>query len=1331
MGDAQDHPGVPQSELSSIKRKWKGLGGQQRPRKRTKTMQNDPRPPEPVGKITTVLIANRGEIANRIIRTLYDLEIKAITIFSDDDEESWHVHDPHATAVQLEGQTLRETYLNVEQIIKIAKDHSADAIIPGYGFLSENAEFAAAVEKAGMIWIGPTPQQMSDLGLKHLARSIADGLGIPTLEGSTGLVTSVEQARQVAERISYPVIVKSSSGGGGIGLCQAHDESSLVDAMEKVQRTAQNQLGGEGILLECFINNARHIEVQVLGDGNGRVISLGTRDCSLQRRHQKVVEEAPASLIPTDVCALMEWAALRLTKHVNYRSAGTVEFLYDIDTQKFYFLEVNTRLQVEHPVTEAAYGPVDLVRCMVEIAAGGKDCDKVFREQWLCSRFGIEARVYAEDPLHEFLPCTGSITELKLDQSDIPIDEHVRFDTWIMKGTKISGLYDPLLGKIIARGMTREEALNHLVRGLESLVIEGVQTNVAYLLQVLTSDKFKTGYYKSPTRYLDHHFKPQFLEIIKPGAETTIQDLGRPGFWSVGVPPSGPMDEPSFRQANHLLNNSPTCAGLECHLSGPTIKFHCDSWIAVTGAACEIRFSDGRIGAMNQPCKINQGDELSIAMLDRGCRVYVAVFGGINVPKVLGSRSTFVNVGNNPGLGGYRGRRLKAGDQIHLPQTHEELHPKYSPLLLPRLTAPYHHPIPPQPNAAWKIGVIPGPHGAPDIFTVEGLAELFKCAWTVHYNNNRMGIRLTGCAPKWAREHGGSAGLHPSNIHDTPYSIGSVSFTGDEAVILCRDGPSLGGFAVFCVVATAEMWKLGQLKTGDTIKLEPLSLKQGLELDHLVRNEPGCWKNIETCRDYLRLEAEDERANLAQMYGCLEEMGELEFRQKRHNPIIGKLDRDGEAVIVRRAGDSAVLLEFGGNSGFEMRLSFEIYAFIEHYRSPLATPGVCSIHIEHKLGMKDKEILDELRKVFQSYVTPKGIQSRLFSLPFSFNDSSIEAAIERYAKTIRPEAPWLPSNINFLETLNGIPDLKDVVIEAQFLVVGLGDVYLGSPCAVAMDPRHRVFGTKYNPSRSFTPRGAVGLGGQNLCIYATDSPGGYQLIGKTANIWNLSRRRGAADLLLAARTSAAEALTTVDSIAAGSTTVESTMGDPPMPASILAPCIITPDPSPWLFRLFDRITFYPVSETALKDKSAEELEQLIRVQDDIVDLADYEADLEAHKEDIIRVEKQHTDALKKASFRQELLKPYRRIKPTQVTRDETALDSHGQKTMSPSAGRCWKVLVKEGSEIKKGEDVVILECAKMEVSIKGQMDGVCEQVLVKEGDTVEPNQTLLTISTRQ
>jgi urea carboxylase len=476
-----------------------------------------------------VLIANRGAIACRIIRTLNRMGIQSVAVYSEADRHSMHVAQA-TEAVCVGPAAAAQSYLRADAILEAAKATGAEAIHPGYGFLSENPDFAEACGKAGIVFIGPKPDQMRAFGLKHRARELALAAGVPLAPGS-GLIANLSEAEAEAERIGYPVMLKSTAGGGGIGLQLVSSAAELAPLYERVERLARNNFKDPGLFLEKYVARGRHIEVQIFGDGKGRVVALGERDCSAQRRNQKVIEETPApGLSETSRAALWE-TACSLGKSVSYESAGTVEFLYDSDTDDFYFLEVNTRLQVEHGVTEEVTG-LDLVEWMVRQAAGETlplDQDRIAPEG-----ASIQVRLYAEDPARDFRPSSGLLSHVAWPKA-------ARIETWVESGAEVSPFYDPMIAKIIVRAGTRSEALSKLRDALDEVEIGGLETNLDYLRQLAASDVLADGQMLTRTLATFPYSAPT-IEVLAPGTQTTIQDWpGRTGYWAVGVPPSGPM----------------------------------------------------------------------------------------------------------------------------------------------------------------------------------------------------------------------------------------------------------------------------------------------------------------------------------------------------------------------------------------------------------------------------------------------------------------------------------------------------------------------------------------------------------------------------------------------------------------------------------------------------------------------------------------------------------------------------------------------------------------------------------------------------------------------
>jgi propionyl-CoA carboxylase alpha chain len=430
-----------------------------------------------------ILIANRGEIACRIIRTARRMGIATVAVYSEADAEALHVRQADE-AVLIGPPPSAESYLRIERIVEACSATGAEAVHPGYGFLSERPEFAAALADAGVVFIGPPPEAIAAMGDKIESKRLAQAAGVSTVPGYLDVIPDAEHAIPIAREIGYPVMIKASAGGGGKGMRIAHDEAELRDGFTSAQHEAKASFGDDRVFLEKYIEQPRHIEIQVLGDAHGNIVHLGERECSIQRRHQKVVEEAPSPFIDAATRAAMGAQAVALARAVGYRSAGTVEFIVDRH-RNFYFLEMNTRLQVEHPVTELVTG-LDLVELMIRIAAGEPlpfDQQAVRQQGW-----AIEARVYAEDPTRNFLPSIGRLVRYCPPEGD-----GVRVDSGVIEGAEISLYYDPMIAKLVAYGAEREAAIGRLQDALDGFYISGVRHNVAFLAAIAASERFHAG----------------------------------------------------------------------------------------------------------------------------------------------------------------------------------------------------------------------------------------------------------------------------------------------------------------------------------------------------------------------------------------------------------------------------------------------------------------------------------------------------------------------------------------------------------------------------------------------------------------------------------------------------------------------------------------------------------------------------------------------------------------------------------------------------------------------------------------------------------------------
>jgi urea carboxylase len=1194
-----------------------------------------------------VLIANRGAIACRIIRTLERLDIRSVSVYSEADRHSLHVRQADES-VCIGPAPVADSYLDAGRILQVARDTGSEAIHPGYGFLSENAGFSERCESEGIAFIGPTAQQMRDFGLKHTARRLAEENGVPLLPGS-GLLDDLEHAHREAIRIGYPVMLKSTAGGGGIGMQLCWNESQLSDAFHSVERLARNNFSQGGIFLEKYVERARHIEVQIFGDGAGQVVALGERDCSVQRRNQKVIEETPAPGISQAVRQRLMDAAVRLGRAVNYRSAGTVEYVYDTATQAFYFLEVNTRLQVEHGVTEEVTG-VDLVEWMLRGAAG--EGDFLSRYQHCPRGHAIQVRLYAEDPGKSFQPASGVLTELVFPQD-------LRVDTWVEQGSEVTPYYDPMVAKLIVKAEDREAARIRLSEALASTSLHGIESNLAYLRHILTDAVFVEA--RHHTRYLDTlAFRPLTIDVTAPGTQSMVQDYpGRSGYWDIGVPPSGPMDQLSLRLANRAVGNAEETAALEFAVTGPTLSFNADTVIALTGAHMPATL-DGETVAYWQAVAVKAGSTLKLGGIQGpGNRSYLAVQGGFDVPDYMGSKSTFT-LGQ---FGGHGGRILQAGDVLRLNQSAKpdgscttvppQLVPKYA-----------HH---------WNVKVMYGPHGAPDFFTDEDIETFFATDWEVHYNSSRTGVRLIGPKPVWARKDGGEAGLHPSNIHDNAYAIGSIDFTGDMPVILGPDGPSLGGFVCPATIVQSELWKIGQLSPGDTIRFHCISPYDAAQLE----------------------QAQD--AALEQLSAQQEVKTTELVAGDTASPILHRIEEaPGQvAVCYRQSGDRNLLVEYGPLV-LDLNLRFRAHALMEWLQHQGLngildlTPGIRSLQVHYDSRVLSQgELLTKLLAAEAELpdIDAMEVPSRIVHLPLSWDDPATKLAIEKYMQSVRADAPWCPSNIEFIRRINGlesIDDVKDILFNARYLVMGLGDVYLGAPVATPMDPRHRLVTTKYNPARTWTPENAVGIGGAYLCVYGMEGPGGYQFVGRTVQMWN--RYRQSADFK---------------------------------------------DGKQWLLRFFDQLRFYPVSHEELS-RIREDFMQgsfQLEIEETVLKLRDYNRFL-LDNADTISAFKERQQAAFEAErerWEQSGQAHYEVALPDEASSSDAPFDvPRGCIAFaSPVTGSVWEIPVKPGDRVEAGEKLLVVEAMKMEIAIEADEIGVVTEVLCARGSPVKAGQAVV------
>lgn len=444
--------------------------------------------------IKKVLIANRGEIAVRIIRACKEMDIEAVAIYSEADKESLHVQI--ADEAYCVGPTIsKESYLNLTNIISVAKLTGCDAIHPGYGFLAENADFAELCRECNLIFIGPSPEAISKMGTKDVARDTMKEAGVPIVPGSQGIIKNTEEAIELANQLGYPVIIKATAGGGGKGIRVARHEEELVKGIQITQQEASTAFGNPGVYLEKYVEDFRHVEIQIMADTHGNAIHLGERDCTIQRRLQKLLEESPSPALDENIRKQMGEAAVKAAVAVDYTGAGTVEFIYEYKTKSFYFMEMNTRIQVEHPVTEMVTG-MDLIKEQILVASGEKL--SLQQEEVQFNGWAMECRINAENPAKKFMPSPGKV-EMYLPPGGFGI----RVDSAVYPGYSIPPFYDSMVAKLIVHGKTREEAIAKMKRALSEFVIEGVHTTIPFHLQLLEHPDFVKGEFN--TKFLEEH----------------------------------------------------------------------------------------------------------------------------------------------------------------------------------------------------------------------------------------------------------------------------------------------------------------------------------------------------------------------------------------------------------------------------------------------------------------------------------------------------------------------------------------------------------------------------------------------------------------------------------------------------------------------------------------------------------------------------------------------------------------------------------------------------------------------------------------------------------
>lgn len=1171
-----------------------------------------------------------------------------------------------------------QAYIDVESVIKTTINAKADVVIPGYGFLSENSIFAQKLQDNGILFAGPSAESVEQFGLKHIARSLAIKANVPVVPG-TDLVETLEDAKLEGTKIGYPLMLKSTAGGGGMGLKVCEDESQLEEFFKEVRSRGQSLFSNTGVFIEKYVQNARHIEIQLFGNGLGDVVTFGERECSIQRRHQKVIEEAPSPITDFSMRKKLCQCAISLASEVKYKSAGTIEFLVDDDTKDFYFLEMNTRLQVEHGISELVYD-VDLVYLMLlqsdyEASKSGiplnimlKQSSSSFKDDVLEPKgHAIEARIYAENPVKNFAPSPGI-----LHQVDFPKRENIRVDHWISTGAKVSPYFDPLLAKVMAKGKDRESATTTLIKYLEDIKIHGPPTNVPYVLEILKSKNFHNGF--TLTSFLNSfQFQPQLIEFEESGAYTTIQDLPDRITTGGGVPTSGPVDPLSMQIANIIVGNDKFTECLEINLAGPTIKFHSPTIVALAGANFEFK-----VNGIDKPLFtelfIEAGDivEIGSSKSKFASKCYLAVKGGFpDVAPYLGSKSCTPTLS----IGGHQGRVIFPGDCLTILSSNKS---EYKGYVLPEASRPNYE------VDLWKIRMIRGPHDTEDIVSKKGLKKLYNTTYHVNLNSNRGGTRLDGPVVEFSRASGGDGGSHPSNILEYIYPFGGLSAVGSNVVMYGPDGGTLSGFISVSVPTMADFWKIGQASTAAPVSFELVTYEDALKM---TKNREDFIKYLESKPTEQNAIAFDERLE--------------SYEDKLDDTIL--YSRSGTKglpdVSFRQAGEKMIIIDFGVvdfdllNNGRLYVLDMKIRETLKSQliRVEAGTGAMCVIFDPHVISRD--YLVKELAKL-EANIPPINelkVPSRVFKFPVAFDHKALKHCIERYQKSQRPYAPYLPDNTDFIMRANcikNVEDFKAAIIGHTQLVVAVSFL-CATPLLVHTDPRLRFMSSKYNPARTFTPAGAIGTGAISQSIYTVDSPGGYMIWGMTLpnGFWDtFSKAKGFGEY-------------------------------------------------PWILKNLDQVQLYEVSEDKLNKMNNDLLTGRYEItwKDSIFDFAQYSKWLNTVKDEASHLKKlkleaidglikEEEESLAEWTLEKQQAQEAKRSAPAVLD------DPNAFKITSHMAANVFKINHKKGDVVSLSDIVIILEAMKMEINVrvKAKQDTMFEvlEVIVNEGDMVNPGDTL-------
>ncbi|KAF8808826.1 hypothetical protein BYT27DRAFT_6537908 [Phlegmacium glaucopus] len=1254
-----------------------------------------------------LLIANRGEIAARIIRTAKKLGLRTVAIYTPSDALSPHVVlADEAVPLPSNNDTVSATseanaYLKGLSIISICQTHSVTLVHPGYGFLSENAEFAKQVVDAGMTWLGPRPDVIHLMGMKHEARKVAIQAGLEVVPGSDGLVTTVNDAMAVANKVGFPVILKATAGGGGMGMVVCSNESELKDKFQTTKDRAKVLFGNDGVFVERYYKAARHIEIQVFGNGNGEVVHMRERECSVQRRHQKVIEETPSPFCVAHL-GLRERmcdAAVKLAQLIKYGSAGTIEFLVDQETASFFFLEMNTRIQVEHPVTEEIHPGLDIVELMIKqgvmesanhqgLSSGSTEMQQTTYDSMIKvgeaegRSHSIEGRIYAENPCEGFVPSPGLLQHVSLNEFEA---SWLRIDSWIETGMTITPHFDPLLAKVVVTGGSRAVAIERFILALDKCRVLGPPQNIYYLKEIASDKTFCAG--EVTTDFLTtFSTEPNAFKVLSAGMETTIQDL--PGRTvGLGIPRSGPMDNLAFAIGNLLVGNAQTVEGLEIVIVpgvGCSFHFYVPTVVAVTGKDVLVKVNGSTVPMWSRIIVPKNGtlvlEARPFGESSTGFRTYLSIRGGFpDVPVYLGSKSTSM------GLGGYQGRSLLRGDHIALGHCSPKADEETNLLSLPTDLIPVY-------PDHWTVYVLSGPHDEEEFITKEGISTFYSTKWRISPSSNRLGIRLENPTSsekiQWARTTGGEGGSHPSNILDNGYALGTINVNGDTPVILSTEGPDMGGYLCLCTIATAELWKLGQLAPGSSVQFMRISWSDSQNL--LASNKK--WLN--SVHGMMSL----------QTSSTFSHPSDLNLQDSSQSPVLHRhmpSDNGGDLkIIFRQAGDSAILVEFG-TMNLDVYVRAQIHAF-QTFVLEKRIPGVRSLcpcirsimcHYDPTVISQTNllHLLVELAYLVPSDVKKAEFPARRITFPIVLDDSWNREALARYMTTTRDKAVYLPSNIDYLASNNGLSgpnDALDKLIGSDWLVFGVG-FYLACPFLVPIDPRCRLIGQKMNPSRTFTPRGSIGIAGPVAAIYPIESPGGYQLYGRTLPTWQTWGK-----------------------------------GNDFLPTK------------PWLLEAFDQVRFKPVSESEYLEieKQFDGGRYEFQIEPTVFSLDEHSQFLDTIQDELRLFRERQAEASSREEIRERILfqewQDSKKVS-SENTNESEVIESNFKVTSSLYAS-VWKITCSPGDVIGSASDVLlILEAMKTEIPVTAGEDYVGKTVCqfgkdVKEGASVRPGDVLVT-----